>query len=79
MVLLALAVWLPVSASACAVCYGEPDSPAARGLSWAIAALGVMVMSVLAGAVAFFVQAGRKAARLQATDSTAAANERTET
>jgi hypothetical protein len=64
-----LALLHPGVASACSVCYGEPDSPATRGLSWAIMALAAIVMMVLAGAVAFFVQAARKAEVLQATDS----------
>jgi hypothetical protein len=66
---LALAAFLPVSASACSICYGEPDSPVSRGLTWAIVALGMIVVGVLAGAVAFFVQANRKAAVIEAADS----------
>jgi len=65
----AAALLHPGIASACSACYGEPDSPAARGLSWAITALAGIVVMVLAGAVAFFVQAARKSDRLQATDS----------
>jgi len=59
----ALAVaWLvqPPVVQACAVCYGEPDSPASRGLTWAIVALAGIVACVLAGIVGFFVQANRK-------------------
>jgi hypothetical protein len=55
----------PMAVRACAVCYGEPDSPATRGLTWAIVALAAIVMAVLAGAVMFFVQANRKAAVLE--------------
>jgi hypothetical protein len=67
---LALALaWQPAVASACSVCYGEPDSPAARGLSAAIVVLGSVVMCVVAGAVAFFVQANRKATLLEATEA----------
>lgn len=58
-----------MDALACAVCYGEPDSPVSRGLSWAIFALGAIVMMVLSGAVAFFVQANRKATVLQTAES----------
>jgi hypothetical protein len=64
-----LAAGSPMGALACSVCYGEPDSPAARGLTWAIIALAAIVMSVLAGAVMFFVQANRKATVLEATDA----------
>jgi len=64
MVILAL-LSMPGIASACAVCYGEPDSPAARGLTWAIVALGTIVGVVLSGVVAFFVHANRAASRNQ--------------
>jgi hypothetical protein len=66
--ILFLALAFPAIASACSVCYGEPESPASRGLSWAITALALIVMCVLAGAVMFFVQANRKANLLQASD-----------
>ena len=59
----------PAVALACSVCYGEPDSPASRGLTWAILALGGVVVGVLAGAVAFFVQANRKATVLEAAQA----------
>lgn len=61
----------PAGARACAVCYGEPDSPASRGLTLAIFALAAVVMGVLAGVVAFFIQASRKAGLVEAA---AAAN-----
>ena len=56
----------PAAARACAACYGEPDSPASRGLTLAISVLAVVVMAVLGGVVAFFVQASRKAGLLEA-------------
>jgi hypothetical protein len=56
---LLLIVVAPSDAQACAICYGEPDSPAAQGLTWAILALGGLVLVVLGGVVAFFVQASR--------------------
>jgi hypothetical protein len=56
----------PAGARACSACYGEPDSPASRGLTLAISALAVVVMAVLGGVVAFFVQASRKAELLEA-------------
>ena len=61
----------PAGARACSACYGEPDSPASRGLTLAISALAVVVMAVLGGVVAFFVQASRKAGLLE---TAAAAN-----
>jgi hypothetical protein len=55
----------PWPALACSVCYGEPDSPASRGLTWAIVMLGVLVVGVLAGVVSFFVAANRHACAIQ--------------
>jgi hypothetical protein len=56
-------------ALACSVCYGEPDSPTTKGLTLAITALGAIVMCVLAGAVAFFVQANRRSSsQVDSTD-----------
>ena len=54
----------PWAAVACSVCYGEPDSPATRGLTWAIVALAMIVVGVLAGIVSFFVAANRQASSL---------------
>lgn len=66
---LVLTVAGPQAALACSVCYGEPDSPVTQGLTWAITALGALVVCVLAGCIAFFVQANRKATVMQATDA----------
>lgn len=49
-------------AAACSVCYGEPDAPMTRGLTWAILALGTVVVTVLSGVVVFFVHLGRRSA-----------------
>lgn len=73
----ALALASPMAAEACAVCYGEPDSPTSRGLTWAITGLGAIVVCVLAGAVAFFVQANRRATVLEAAESARALIEKT--
>jgi hypothetical protein len=70
-------VLAPGRASACAICYGEPDSPVSQGLTWAILALVMVVMTVLSGAVAFFVQANRKATLIQASESAVALVEKT--
>lgn len=56
LVLMAAAMLVPASASACAICYGEPGSPMTRGLTWAILALVMVVAIVLSGVVAFFVR-----------------------
>lgn len=63
--LLLLAMAHPVTAHACAVCYGDPDSPVSKGLSWAIFALVGVVMGVLGGVIAFFIHASRLATRLE--------------
>ncbi len=60
---LALTVAGPLSAWACAVCYGDPGAPASRGLAWAVGALVLLVGLVLSGVVAFFVQAVRREQR----------------
>jgi heme/copper-type cytochrome/quinol oxidase subunit 2 len=57
-ILPAILLW-PSVARACAVCYGEPDSPAAKGLTWAIIALAAIVGVVLGCIVAFFVHASK--------------------
>lgn len=56
------------SAWACSVCYGEPDSPMTRGLTWAIIALAGTVGAVLTGVTMFFVHANRRAKGLQTAD-----------
>jgi hypothetical protein len=61
---------------ACAACYGEPDSPATRGLTWAIVVLGLVVVGVMGGAVAFFVQSNRKAALLATGKPSVSAEDR---
>jgi len=52
------------SAAACSVCYGEPDSPMSRGLTWGILALCGIVGVVLTGVAAFFVHVGRRSREL---------------
>jgi len=58
----AMMLLLPQRLLACATCYGESDAPMARGVTFAILFLGMVIASVLAGVVAFFVHARRKAA-----------------
>ena len=69
--LLLLAAVQPLSATACSVCYGDPDSPVSKGLSWAIFVLVGIVMTVLAGVIAFFVHTSRQAARLEHAEAEA--------
>lgn len=52
----------PVALFACSACYGDPNSAMANGLTWAITVLVGVVACVLAGVVAFFVQASRRMA-----------------
>lgn len=52
---------LPNVGSACAVCFGAPDSQIAKGVSWSVLALLGIVMLVLGGFVAFFIYIARRA------------------
>jgi len=45
---------------ACAVCYGQSDSPLARAMNWGIVTLLAVVASVLGGITMFFVHVGRR-------------------
>jgi hypothetical protein len=61
LVTLALGV-VPVSAEACAVCFGQPDSKLAQGMNMGVLALLGVVSGVLVGFAAFFVFLARRAA-----------------
>src|SRR5258708_1160276 len=50
----------PTSLWACAACYGQSDSPMAKGMNWGIFSLLAVVVSVLGGIAAFFVFLARK-------------------
>ena len=52
---------LPNSGSACAVCFGAPDSPIAKAVSWSVIALLGIVMIVLTGVAAFFIYLAKRA------------------
>ena len=58
----------PVASQACAVCYGDPDSPMSKGLTWGITALLVVVASVLGGIASFFVYIAKKSSTESTTD-----------
>lgn len=65
LLLLSAASLVPLpSALACSVCYGEPDSPMTRGLTWAIIALGGIVGAVLSAVAGFFVHVNRRTTAL---------------
>jgi hypothetical protein len=49
---------------ACAACYGQSDSPLAKGMNWGIVTLLGTVLLVLGGIAAFFVSLARRSAAL---------------
>ena len=53
---------MPHGASACSVCFGDPTSPASKGLAWAVFALLGVVLVVLGGLSAFLIFLARRAA-----------------
>ncbi|HEU0011948.1 MAG TPA: hypothetical protein VFT34_19195 [Verrucomicrobiae bacterium] len=59
-----LAVLLPASAAACASCFGQSDSPMAKGMNAGIFALLLVITSVLLVIAIFFAYILRRAARL---------------
>ena len=62
---LALApVCWPEISSACAACYGQSDSPLAKGMNWGIFSLLAVVATVLGTIASFFVYLGRRSATL---------------
>lgn len=74
LLLIALLV-MPQAASACAVCFGNSDSPLAKALNWGILALLGVVLAVLAGIVAFFVHMAKRARTAQLTTTVTTAQE----
>jgi heme/copper-type cytochrome/quinol oxidase subunit 2 len=52
----------PHSVWACAACYGQSDSPLARGMNWGILSLLGIVVLVLSGVAGFFVYLAKKSA-----------------
>jgi hypothetical protein len=56
---------VPQTASACAVCFGNSDSPWAKALNWGILVLLFVVLSVLGGIVAFFVHMAKRSRMAQ--------------
>lgn len=51
---------VPRLAGACAVCFGDPDSPASRGLTVAVLFLVGVIVAVLAGVALFAVSMLRR-------------------
>lgn len=61
----ALAIARPVPLFACAVCFGDPQAPMTKGLTWGIVALAGFIATVLGGVVVFFVHVGRTTSQLK--------------
>jgi hypothetical protein len=59
---------LPRSAHACAVCFGQSDSPMAIATNMGILTLLVVIVGVLAGFGAFFVYLNRRARLVAAAE-----------
>lgn len=59
----------PEALLACSACYGEPDSPMAKGLNWAIAVLGGVVLCVLSAVAMFFVHVGKRSTAAPGNDA----------
>ena len=68
-----LAGMLPASVPACAACFGQSDSPMAKGMNAGIFTLLLVITSTLLGIAIFFVYILRRAARLHAAAGAAAA------
>jgi hypothetical protein len=56
---------------ACAACYGQSDSPMAKGMNWGIFSLLAVIVGVLGGVAAFFVYLARRSATLAAESAAA--------
>ena len=56
---------LPASVSACAACFGQSDSPMAKGMNAGIFTLLAVITSTLLGIAIFFAYILRRAARLR--------------
>jgi hypothetical protein len=76
-VLVAMAIALllqPRSVWACAACYGQSDSPMAKGMNWGIFSLMGVVGCVLGTLASFFVFLGKRAASTQSRSIAAPAD-----
>lgn len=66
----------PVTGWACAICYGEPESPMAQGLNWGIFVLLTTVMLVLGGIAGFFIFLARRSAAMASSGSSIQSTDR---
>ncbi len=60
---MALLVFQPTGAWACAACFGKSDSALAQGMNMGIFSLLGVVACVLSGVAGFFIYLARKSAR----------------
>src|SRR3954447_4095930 len=60
--LLFVAAMNPASLFACAACYGQSDSPMAKGMNWGIFCLLAVIVPVLGTFAGFFVYLAKRAA-----------------
>lgn len=63
----------PRAAGACAVCFGDPDSPASKGLTAAVLFLVGVIVAVLAGVALFAISMLRRTERQHGHGSRSAA------
>lgn len=49
---------------ACAACYGQSDSPMARGMNWGILSLLAVIVPVLVAIACFFIYIIKRAAAI---------------
>jgi hypothetical protein len=64
------AAFQPAPLQACAACYGQSDSPMAKGMNWGIFSLLAVIVIVLGGVAAFFVFLAHRAAAVSAEPAT---------
>ena len=61
----AVLLCLPSIASACSVCFGDPEAPISKGIVSGIWVLLLIVLAVMGGIASFFVYMARRAATLE--------------
>lgn len=71
---MAAAMFHPLSAHACAACYGQSDAPIARGMNWGILSLLGVVGMVLGILSSFFVFLAKRSASFAAVSAAAPAS-----
>jgi hypothetical protein len=61
-----LAVWHPASLWACAACFGQSDSPMAKGMTWGIFSLLAVIGGMLGAIAGFAFYFAKRAAAVAA-------------